>query len=236
MPLTFTALAAANGNTTNQSTAYNGNAGTPAANDILICYVMCSGNVAAGTLTGGGWTWNLLLSTLKNGNADIITIWYAHATAATSTTPSYLPAAAATGCIISCVRVTGQDGTNVPYVRQIATGAASSNNPSVTFGVAPLTGNGILTFASNQVNSTAQWTAPASFTEISEVAYNTPANSLQTASRGSGQTAATLTWTNGNSIAWVVYAIEIYELGTGPTAPDNFGFNSSGFFGGISTL
>ena len=236
MPLTFTALAAANGNTTNQSTAYLGNAGTPAANDILICYVMCSGNNASGTLTGGGWTWNLLLSRLKNGNADIITIWYAHATAATSTTPSYLPAAAATGCIISCVRVTGQEGTNVPYIRQIATGAASTTNPTAVFGVAPLTGNGILTFANNLTNSTTQWTPPGSFTEISEVAYNTPANSLQTASRGSGQTAATLTWTNANTTAWVTYAIEIYESGTGPTAPDNFGFGSAGFFGGISTL
>ena len=39
MALAFTALAAANANTTNQSTAYNGNAGTPVANDILICYL-----------------------------------------------------------------------------------------------------------------------------------------------------------------------------------------------------
>jgi hypothetical protein len=233
MALTFTALAAANGNTTNQSTAYLGNAGTPAANDILICYVMCSGRNAVGTLSGGGWTWNLLLSRLKNGNADIISIWYAHATAATSTQPSYLPGAAATGCIISCVRVTGQEGTNVPYIRQIATGAASTANPTAVFGVAPLTDNGILTFASNQTNSTTQWTAPASFTEISEVAYNTPANSLQTASRGSGQTNATLTWTNANTTAWVTYAIEIYTSGTGPTAPDSWNGST---WGGISTL
>lgn len=236
MALTFSALAAANASTANQSTAYLGNAGVAVANDILICYVMCSGNNAVGTLTGGGWTWNLLLSRLKNGNADIISIWYAYADTSASTTPSYLPAANATGCIISCVRVTGQEGTNVPYVRQIATNAAASNNPTSTFGVAPLTNNGILCFASNQVNSTAQWTAPAGFTEISEVAYNTPANSLQTASRGSGQTAALLTWTNGNSVAWVVYAIEIYTSGTGPTSPNNFGFSSAGFFGGINTL
>jgi len=234
MPLAFTALAAANGNTTNQSTAYNGNAGTPVANDILVCYVMCSGNNAVGTLSGGGWQWNLLLSRLKNGNADIISIWYAHATAATSTTPSYLPATNATGCIISCVRVTGQEGTNVPYIRQIATGAASTANPTAVFGAAPLTGNGILTFASNQINSTAQWTAPASFTEISEVAYNTPANSLQTASRATGQTVATLTWTNAQTSAWVTYAIEFYTAGTGPSDPGTW--NGAGTWGGINTL
>jgi hypothetical protein len=236
MALAFTALAAANANTTNQSTAYAGNAGTPVANDILICYVMCSGNVTVGTLSGGGWTWNLLVSSLKTSGADIISIWYAHATAATSTTPSYLPAAAATGCIISCVRVTGQEGTNVPYIRQIARGAASTANPTAVFGVAPLTNNGILAFATNLTNSTAQWTAPASFTEISEVAYNTPANSLETVSRGSGQTVATLTWTNAQVTAWVTYAIEIYTSGTGPTEPNDFGFNSAGFFGGINTL
>lgn len=232
MPLAFTALAAANGSTSNQSTAYLGNAGTPAAGDILICYVMCSGRNAVGTLSGGGWEWNLLLSRLKNGNADIISIWYAYADAATSTQPSYLPGGNATGCIISCVRVTGQEGTNVPYIRQIATGTASTANPTAVFGAAPLTGNGILAFASNQTNSTTQWTAPASFTEISEVAYNTPANSLETVSRATGQTNATLTWTNANTTAWVTYAIEFYVAGTGPTEPQESG-SGTGFSGGI---
>jgi len=236
MALAFTALAAANANTTNQSTAYAGNAGTPVANDILVCWVMCSGNSTVGTLSGGGWTWNLLTSFTKTAGADIISVWYAHATAATSTTPSYLPSAAATGCIISCVRVTGQEGTNVPYIRQTATNAGSTTNPTVVFGAAPLTGNGILAFATNATNSTTQWTAPASFTEISEVAYNTPANSTETVSRATGQTNATLTWTNANTTAWVTYAIEFYTAGTGPTDPNNFGFNSTGFFGGINTL
>jgi hypothetical protein len=236
MALAFAQLAAANGSTTNQSTAYAGNAGTPIANDILVCWVMCSGNATVGTLSGGGWTWNLLTSFTKTAGADIISVWYALATAATSTTPSYLPSAAATGCIISCVRVTGQEGTNVPYIRQIAQNAGSTANPTVVFGAAPLTGNGILAFATNATNSTAQWTAPTSFTEISEVAYNTPANSTETVSRATGQTVATLTWTNAQVTAWVTYAIEFYTAGTGPTDPNNFGFNSAGFFGGINTL
>lgn len=233
MALAFTALAAANANTTNQSTAYAGNAGTPIANDILVCWVMCSGNSTVGTLSGGGWTWNLLTSFTKTAGADIISVWYAHATAATSTTPSYLPSAAATGCIISCVRVTGQEGTNVPYIRQTATGAGSTANPTVVFGAAPLTGNGILAFATNATNSTTQWTAPTLFTEISEVAYNTPANSTETVSRATGQTNATLTWTNANVTAWVTYAIEFYTAGTGPSSPYT---DMRGFFGGINTL
>ena len=235
MALAFTALAAANGNTTNLTEgSYSGNTGTPVSNDILVCYVMCSGNNTVGTLSGGGWEWNLLRTFTVTAGADIASIWYAHATGATSTTPTYLITGPATGCIISCVRVTGQEGTNVPYIRQIATNNASSTNPTATFGVAPLTGNGILTFAGNKTNSTTQWTAPTSFTEISEVAYAIPANSLQTASRATGQTAVTLTWTNSNNSDWLTAAIEFYTAGTGPSSP--FGFSNNGFFGGISTL
>ena len=205
------------------------------ANDILVCYVMVSGNNAVGTLSGGGWSWNLLTGFTKNAGADFVSVWYAHATAATSTTPSYLPAAAATGCIISCVRVTGQEGTNVPYIRQSASNFGSTANPTLVFPNAPLTGNGILAFAGNLTNSTTQWTAPTNFTEISEVAYNTPANSTETVSRATGQTVATLTFTNANTTGWWVVGLEFYEATTGPTAPWNSG-NGTGFFGGNFTI
>jgi hypothetical protein len=108
MALAFTALAAATANTTNQSTAYAATAGTPVAGDLLICYVICSGNTTVGTLSGQ-WTWNLYTSFIKTGNTDIISVWWAYAATATATTISYLPSAAATGCIISCVRVTGAE-------------------------------------------------------------------------------------------------------------------------------
>lgn len=235
MALTFTQLAAATANTTNQSTAYNGNAGTPLANDILVCIVMCSGNTTVGTLSGGGWTWNLLTSFTKLAGADIVSVWYAHATAATSTTPSYLPSAAATGCIISCVRVTGQEGTNLAYVRQIAINntEATTTNPTVTFGAAPLTNNGILGFALSNTSNNARWTQPTGFTQISQVAYATPNNAFQTVSRGSGQTAATLTWTNGQNDIWATWAVEFYTSGTGPSSFDT---GMTGFFGGVQLL
>jgi hypothetical protein len=90
-----------------------------------------------------------------------------------------------------------------------------------------------LAFANNATNSTTQWTAPTSFTEISEVAYNTPANSLETLSRVSGQTVATLTWTNASVTQWVTAAIEFYVAGTGPTELQD-GMN--GFFGGVQLI
>lgn len=230
MALAFTALAAANASTSNAS-SYPGTAGTPTAGDLLICFVMCSGNTA-GSMTGT-FTWNLLTSFTKNAGADTIYVFWAYAATATSTTPTFATSGGnGSGCIISCVRVTGGEGQTQPYIRQIASNTGTTANPTAVFAAAPLTGNGILGFASNGTNSATQWTAPSLFTEISEVAYNTPANSGETVSRVSGQTATTLTWTNANTTSWRTVALEFYVAGTGPTPDDS----SSGFFGGITSI
>lgn len=227
---TFTQLATGLASTTNQSTAYTATAGTPVIGDLLICAVLCTGNTTVGTLSGT-WTWTLLTSFTTGAGANILSIWYASAAAATSTAPSYLPAAAATGCFIHCVRVTGVEGLVQPYVRQVATNTGATTNPTVVFGTAPLTANGILAWATNLTNSATQWTAPTSFTEVAELAINTPTTSLEIAARGSGQTTTTLTWTNANTTTWTTYAIELYNTGTGIIEPQGTG-SGTGFFGG----
>lgn len=232
MALAFTALAAATASTTNTA-SYAGTAGTPVAGDLLICFVMASGNTS-GTMSGT-WTWRLLTSFTKNTGADTIYIFWAYAATATSTTPTFASGSGnATGCIISCVRVTGGEGVQQPYLRQISPPTTSAiANPSVVFNAAPLTGNGILAFATNGVNSSTQWTAPTSWTEISEVTYATPANSGQTCFRASGETSATLTWTNANTGSPSgLIALEFYNAGTGPVNDDS----SMGFFGGITSI
>lgn len=232
MPLAFTALAAASATTTNAS-SYNSNAGTPAAGDLLICFVLASGNTN-GSLSGT-FTWTRLTSFTKNSGADTIYIFWAYAATATNTTITFTSSSGnCTGCIISCVRVTGGEGVRQPYLRQISPPTTSAVvNPVVTFNTAPLTGNGCLAFATNGVNSTTQWTAPTSWTEVSEVAYGTPNNSAQTCFRASGETSATLTWTNANTGSPSgLIALEFYNAGTGPN-PDN---NISGFFGNITSV
>ena len=237
MALAFASLAAGLASSTNAAATYTlGVAGTPVANDLLICIVVCSGNATPGTMTGT-WTWTLLTSYVKNGGADIVAIFWAFASAATSTNPVYTPSvpSTTTGCLMHCIRVTGGEGQRQPYIRQIVTNntGALTINPTLTFPVAPLTGNGVLAFAMNLTNSVAQWTAPAvagaTLTELTELAYNTPANSLEVATAIGSVTGLTLTWTNASTTAWAITAIEFYVAGTGPIP---YGGNGeSGFFG-----
>lgn len=226
----FTQLSAALASTTN-ATSYAGNAGTPVAGDMLICFVSTSGLTTSGSMTGGGWTWTNVKSFTKNAGADVINVFWAYASTATSTTPTFATGGVtATGCIISCVRCTGlTDQTSFTNSLQqaIVTNTGSTTNPTVVFGSALNSANGVLAFAANGTNSTTQWTAPTGFTEISEVAYNTPANSGETASIGSGASGTTLTWTNANTTAWGTVGIELISL-VG-TSFDPFG--QLGFFG-----
>ncbi len=232
MALVFTQLAAAKASTTNAA-SYAGTAGTPVAGNLLICFVMASGKNTNGTLTGT-FTWTRLTSFTHNTNADIIEVFWAYAATATSVTPTYAVGTGgnASGCIIYCVRVTGAEGQTQPYIRQIATNTGTTANPSITFGTAALTGNGLLGFASNGTNSATQWTAPTGFTEMSEVTYATPAKSGETAQAASGITATTISWTNANITAWGVIMLEFYVAGTGPVANDSF----AGLSGDITSV
>ena len=207
MAVTFTQLAAASASTSNTS-SYAGTAGTPAAGDLLLCFVIASDTVAAGTMTGGGWTWNKLTSFTKNGGLDTLYVFWAFATAATSTTPTFdCTGDNATGCIIYCLRVTGSGGTSI---RQMNTNTGSTANPSVTMPYAILTGNGVVGFVVNGTNSAVQFTAPTSWTENAETSYNTPPNGGEVASRASGETNTTITWTNANTTAWGAIVIELW--------------------------
>jgi len=230
MALAFTALAAASANTSNNAANHTGTAGTPAAGDLLIACVSVTGNTAVGSMSGA-WTWYFLTSFTKNAGADTIFIFYAAATAATSTTPVYTISGNSTGSAMHVVRVTGGDSTTNPLLRQFKTATGSSANPAVTMDAAILTGNGCLGFATNTTNSAAQWTAPGSWGEIasSEVSFTNPAHSQETASRASGETGSTITWTNANTTAWGIIVMEFYVSGTGISMVDPVG--SAGMFG-----
>lgn len=240
MALSFTALSNQTASTSNTN-SYAGTAGTPASGDLLIAIVMVSDSVA--TVDGGAgafamtgtWTWNLLYTFRWNTNLDTVAIFWARATAATSTTPTFTCVGDnGTGCIIDVWRVTGQEAEGAPYFRQIKTNTGNTANPSVTMDSAILTGNGVLGFGCNLTNSAAQWTAPTSWTEAAnhETTYNTPPHSMEIATRASGETGTTITWTNANTTNWIVGVIEFYVAGTGPTSE----LGASGYFGGNSSI
>ena len=225
MAIAFSALSNSTASSSNTS-SYAGTAGTPTTGDLLIAIVQVSDSVS--TMNGGAgafamtgtWTWTLHYTFTYNSGADSIAIFSAPATAGTSTTPTFTCTGdAGSGAVVDCFRITGAEGVNQPYIRQIKTNTGTSANPSVTMGSAILTGNGVLGFASNKTNSATQWTAPTSWTEAAnhEVSYTSPTTSLQTCTRASGETGTTITWTNSNTTAWIVGVIEFYVAGTGPS-------------------
>jgi len=233
MAFAVAALAAASANTTNNAANHTGTAGTPASGDLLLAAIQVSGNTAVGTMSGT-WSWKFLTSFPKNGGADTVFIFYAAATAATSTTPVYAISGNSTGSAMSVLRITGGDGTTQPYLRQFKTAIGTTANPAVTMDTAILTGNGVVGIASNTTNSAVQWTQPASWSgEIHEVTYATPAASLQTCYRISGETGTTITWTNANVTAWGIIVMEFYIAGTGITED---GSGGTGYFGGASSI
>jgi hypothetical protein len=229
MAISFASLSTPAANTANQSTAYTGTAGTAQAQDILIAFVSVSGNTTAGTMAGGSLTWTLVTSGAKATNVDLCLVYWAYVPATVSVTPSYTPSAAATGCIIAVTRVVGSTGTSgaLNLVQAAATATGATANPTITFGAATNTANGILVLAANGTNSTAQFTAPTGFTELIEVAYNTPTNGVETAYRISGGTATTYTWTNVNTTSWRTFGLEF-----APAVATSFDpMGMMGFFG-----
>jgi len=211
MAITFTNLAATNASTANAS-SYIGNTGTTAANELLISCASASATIAAGTMTGGGLTWTRLTSFTKNAGGDTIYLfWAANITGNTITPVFDCTGDAAAGACIHCVRISGSEGQTVPSIRQWRASGASTANPSMDMYVPVLTGNGILGFAANGTNSATQWTAPGGWAENGEAAYNTPANSLEAASRSIGQTGTISTWVNVNATAWGAIVLEIWE-------------------------
>jgi len=211
MAVAFTQLAAINALTTNTS-SYAGTAGTPVAGDLLICFAYISATVAAGSMTGGGWTWTKLTSFSTGVQSGTLYVFWAYASAATSTTPLMdVSGDNGTGSIIQCFRITGSEGVQVPSIRQFKTNTnAGSANPSVTMDAAIKTENGVIGMSVNATNSATQYTAPTSWTEGGEIGMGTtPAAGGETAFRASGETNTTITWTNANTTAWAAIVLEI---------------------------
>lgn len=230
MAVVRTQLAAAVASTSNTS-SYAGPTGTPAAGDILIAAVAATGTVAAGTMTGGGFTWTRLMSLAYNGGADTLYIFWAVATSATSTTPTFdCTGDNATGCIIACARFTGLEGQTQLYPRQTTTATGSTANPAVSFPVAINTNNAVILVCANSTNSAVQFTPGASYNEMDEATYTTPPSALAWHDRMSGETGVGKQMTNANTTAWGMIGIELYAAGQGPATSQ---LSGTGFFGGM---
>lgn len=223
MAIAFTTSTAGT-NSTSNTTSYAGSASTPAAGDLLLCFVTSSDTVATGTMTGA-WTWTLLKSFTFNGGTDTVYVFYAYADSATSTTPTFdCTGDTATGAIVYWLRVTGNYGQKTPSIRQFKTATGSGVNPSVTLDYAPLSGNGCVgVYGKKTISGTGS--SPGSWTTASSLTYSTPTTRQVVSCRASGETSSTITWTQADAGNWGVLVLELWadpqykSIGGGSASP-----------------
>lgn len=237
MAMALVQLAAATNVSTDAAT-YTGTAGAPAIGDlvVMVFYVTGYSTGNAGltpTITGGGYTWYLEQALVTGtGGADRVFIASAIATSITSITPVITCAATCTGCIMKGFRITGLEGQSQLYARQSATATGSTANPVITLPNAALTGNGMFGVIVNLSNA-ANFTAPTGWTSQFEVPIQTPPSDIMVFYRLSGFTGTAVNVTSALTVLWNAFVMELYNVGTGPTA--NAGIQS-GMFSGITSI
>lgn len=201
---------------TTDTTSYASSAFTPAASDLLIVFVEASDTVSTGkaALTDSqslGFT--LVGVAPKNTTADRVYMFVANTLAANSSMTVTFGCSddAATGCIISILRIAGMERTGLAAIRQTQTVVnAAAATPAPAFAAACLTGNVTVGFVANLTNP-AGITEPAGWTEASDVGYATPTQGAQTVFRDSGFTGTTVTWGGTTGTA---YGLIMAELDT----------------------
>jgi hypothetical protein len=222
---------------TSNTNSYASASFTPAANDLLVVFIVADGTTtAAATMTDSQGLGFVKISDVAfNAGADHVYCFIAQKLAANSAMTVTFDCTGdnATGANIYVARVSGGEGI---YWRQVSSGSgAAGATPAVAMADAFITSNGGIACVGNGANPAAL-TPPASWTETNGVdtGHATPPTGQECPNRTSGETGSTITWGGTSGTAWGAIVIELYVAGNGIIAPDPFGMN--GFFGGSSSV
>ena len=220
--------ALATGSTTN-GTSYASGAFTPAAGDYLLVSVHASDTAVDGTISDSqGLSWSKIGSVVSNTNNRVITFISTTTAAASSMTVTWdCTGDAATGAIVSIVRISGSGG----QVRQFATKSGlAAVAPNVTFALNCLTTSAVIFVQCNLTNPHGM-TAPTGYVSRNGGGYGTPATGINACSKNSGETSNTVTAAGNSATDWTVFGIELYDTGisTQTLTPSLF-TNSNTFF------
>lgn len=176
---------------------------TPAASDLLVAFAIVTGQASGGTFTDSqGLGWTQVASAFNNASGNTLVCCVANALAANSgMTVTFTPAGAptSTGCCIAVVRVSGMTRTGLTNaVLQTAKQENQTANtaPTSTFPNSVNTSNPTIGCCAHSAGA-ATLTAPTNWTERTEVAYTTPATTIETCTRDSGFTGTQITWGSG---------------------------------------
>lgn len=202
--------------TTDAQATYALSAFTPTANSILTVDVHVRGSLSAGTVSGGGLTWTLLLKTDNSGANGFLATYYAVVGGSpVSTTITYTAAdSSTTACLMCAHQVTGHNVLNI-FAQTKAAVQAADINPRVTLDRNMNTLNGyISTWVVGR--ATPSSTPPTGWTETVDGGVSTPTSGMASAHRAGGETGNTVTFT-ASSGTWVIHFYEINEASIGGT-------------------
>jgi hypothetical protein len=186
---------------------------TPAVGDLIVIVTAHTGNTAttAPTDNQSGTYEQAGSSAVKVSSADTLQVWVRTATipAATSTIFTHAPGTTSGGGLV-VLKVTGFPRVGSAAVKQTAKqDNIASGTPAPVFSTAALTGNPVIGAVFNTTNATTTFTPRTGFTEMTEVAYNTPASGLEVMARDSGETGTTQTWGSSSASAFASIVVEL---------------------------
>lgn len=199
--------------TTNAATYASGSF-TPAANELLVVFVIATGDTGLGSLTDSqslGFT--LVTTAGKNSSADTLYCFIANKPAANSSmTVTYATNNGnITGAVVQVFGVSSMNRVGLGAVRQSSTANnVAAGTPATTFGAACLTGNPVLSFVANQTNpALTTGHPPTSWTQGTDTGYATPTTGAIAAFINSGFTGTTVTWGTSSATSYGAIVLEL---------------------------
>ena len=198
---------------TANTTSYASGAFTPAANDLLVAFVVASATTATGTMTDSqGLGFTKVTSRVYNSSAETIYLFVANNLAAASsmTVTFDCTGDAATGVVIFVARVSGMTRTGTAAIRQSSgqNNLTAGTTPAPVFAAAALTGNPTLGVVGNLSNPAAL-TEPTGWTERGDTGFASPTRGGEYVSRDSGFTGTTITWGSAGATAKGDISVEL---------------------------
>lgn len=209
---------------TSNNTTYALGSFTPAINCTILILVFIRGNTNAPTIantSGTALTWTLKVSGLFNSSADGAYLFWANTGGSTAASVyTVTPNGNCSGCTAYAIQMTGSDIVTSDPIKQAIFNQASSTNPTTGTITAVGTNNGVASGWMGALSSSATpavSTPPTSWTENSEDGFGTPTSNATNATRNSGETGTTITFTAATT-PWGLLFAEVYVSGAGPTA------------------
>jgi hypothetical protein len=209
--------------TTDNVTTYASDAFTPAANDLLVVFVIAAGTTATGSMTDSQGLGFTKINSI--GTTHSIYLFVANALAApTSMTVTFdCTGDLALGCIIFVCRISGvaRTATTTPSAIVQSITRSSTGIPARAFAGAVQSAN--LTLGCVQNTSTAPIVdPPVEWTEQADINMGTPTIGAEYVTRDSGFTGTTITWGSSSATAYQLLQVEIDGTPFVPTGNQNF--------------